>query len=663
MDASLRTNDSRAQRAVPALRYRPEVDGLRAIAVIFVILFHAGVPLAPGGFIGVDVFFVISGFLITSLLAQELQETGTIRLVGFWARRARRILPAAILVLFASLALAAPVLEPLQRVAALRDFAAAAVYILNWSLARRATDYFDIQTDPSLYLHYWSLSIEEQFYVVWPLLILAAVYFAAKAKRPPKLAALCIVITAASLAFCIYLTSRNQPLAFFSTFSRAWELSLGATVALVPLPHLSARVRQGLCGVGLVAILVAGIAFTETMAFPGAAALLPTVGTALILAGGRDVPIGGPIDKALGSTVPVYLGKRSYSWYLWHWPVILIGGAVFGSNPVTVTGFVIASLLLAALTYRFVEQPLRFSPYFTRSAIASVVAGVTVSLGAAGFALVAQKTFARPVILLSSGQKLDYREMWDDRPRIYEEKCLLRHTVTEYGPCIYGDPKGEKRIAFFGDSHAAAWFPALDKAAADTHSQLLVRTKAACPSMDIPVRSSALEGRAYHECAEWRESVLNELTSSKPGLVVLANSSSQEAVGHNGELLKASDKEEALMAGELAVVRRLLHSGISVVLLRDVPRMQVDPRECLLANPGHEEKCSWPKAKTKFPRGSYDDPRVLILDLTDAICPGAVCELVRDGMVVMRDKAHMTASFPLTLAPLFSPLFEDKGSP
>ena len=301
MDASVRLQDSSTKFTVPGLRYRPEVDGLRAIAVILVILFHAGLPLAPGGFVGVDVFFVISGFLITSLLAEELHETGTIRLVGFWARRARRILPAAILVLFASLALAAPALEPLQRVAALRDFAAAAVYILNWTLARRATDYFDTQTDPSLYLHYWSLSIEEQFYVVWPLLLLAAVYFASRWRRPPRFAALCIAITAASLLVSIYLTSRNQPLAFFSTFSRAWELSLGACVALLNLPPLSARVRHGLCAVGLIAILVAGIAFTETMTFPGIAALLPTLGTALILAAGRDVPIGSMLDKALGS--------------------------------------------------------------------------------------------------------------------------------------------------------------------------------------------------------------------------------------------------------------------------------------------------------------------------------------------------------------------------
>lgn len=657
MDASVRLVESSTKHAVTALRYRPEVDGLRAIAVILVILFHARLPLAPGGFVGVDVFFVVSGFLITGLLAQELQATGTVRLVGFWARRARRILPAAILVLFASLALAAPVLEPLQRVAALRDFAAAAVYILNWFLARRATDYFDIETDPSLYLHYWSLSIEEQFYVVWPLLILAAVFIASKYRRPPRLIALSIAVTAASFALCVYLSSRNQPLAFFGTLSRAWELSLGATVALIKLPHLSARVRARLCGVGLIAVLVAGAAFTESMTFPGAAVLLPTVGTALILAGGRDVPIGGPLDKALGSTVPVYLGKRSYSWYLWHWPVLLIGGAIFGSNPLTVTGLVVVSLLLADLTYRFVEQPFRISPYFTRNALASVVAGVTVSLGAAGFALLAQKTFARPVILLSSGQKLDYREMWDDRPRIYEERCLLRHTVTEDGPCTYGDPTGKKRIVLFGDSHAAAWFPALDKAAADAHWQLLVRAKASCPSMDIPVWSTALN-RAYHECTEWRENVLKEVAASKPEIVVLANSSSQDVMDHHGELLDSNDKEEAQLAGELAVVRRLLQSGTSVVLLHGAPPMPVDPRQCLLANPGHEEKCSWPKVKTRFPRGSYDDPRVLNFDLTAAICPGAVCELVRDGMIVMRDKAHMTASFPLSLAPLFKPLFD-----
>ncbi len=661
MDASVRLDESRTKHTVPRLRYRPEVDGLRAIAVIFVILFHAGVPFAPGGFIGVDVFFVISGFLITSLLVQELHETGTIRLVGFWARRARRILPAAILVLFVSLAFAAPVLEPLQRVAALRDFAAAAVYILNWTLARRATDYFNTETEPSLYLHYWSLSIEEQFYVVWPLLILGAVFLASRRNRQPKLAALCIAITVVSLAFCIYLTARAQPLAFFNTFSRAWELSLGATVALISLPALSARVRQGLCGIGLIAILVAGVTFTHTMTFPGVAALLPTVGTALILAAGRDVPIGGPLDKALSSTLPVYLGKRSYSWYLWHWPVLLLGGAVFGSNPLIVAELVIVSLLLAILTYRFIEQPFRLSPYFKRHAVASVVAGATLSLGAAGFALLAKETFARPVILLSSGQTLGYSEIWDDRPRVYDDRCLLRHADTELRPCIYGDRKGGKRVVLFGDSHAAAWFPALDKAAADAGWQLVVRTKAACPSIEAPIWSTALN-RLYRECAEWRETVLQDLVASKPDIVVLTNASSQAVASESGEMRASNDTEPAQLAGERAVVQRLLQAGSRVVLLRDLPTMPRDPRECLLANPGHEEKCAWPKRKTRFPRGAYDDPRVTALDLTDAICPGTVCELVRDGMIVMRDKSHMTESFPLTLAPRFEALLKDDQS-
>ena len=170
-------------------------------------------------------------------------------------------------------------------------------------------------------------------------------------------------------------------------------------------------------------------------------------------------------------------------------------------------------------------------------------------------------------------------------------------------------------------------------------------------------------GRAYRECAEWRGNVLKELASLKPEVVVLANSASQEATDQNRELLKSKDNEKAQMAGELAVVQRLVQSGTSVVLLRGVPTMSVDPRECLLANPGHEEKCTWSKVKSRFPRGSYEDPRVVILDLTDAICAGTVCELVRDGKIVMRDKAHMTASFPLSLAPLFKPLFEDKGRP
>ncbi len=452
VDASPRSDDPRAEFVVPALRYRPEVDGLRAIAVIFVILFHAGFPLAPGGFIGVDVFFVISGFLITSLLAQELQETGTIRLVGFWARRARRILPAAILVLFASLAFAAPVLGPLQRVAALRDFAAAAVYILNWSLARRATDYFDIETDPSLFLHYWSLSIEEQFYVVWPLLILAAIFFAAKSGRQPRLAALCIAITAASLIFCIYLTSRNQPLAFFSTFSRAWELSLGATVALVRLPQLSARVRQGLCAAGFLAILVAGFTFIEFDDLPRRCGPSPDRGHRAHPRGRTRRSHRRTARQGAGLDGP-RLSRQA---------VLLLVPLALAGHPDWRRGFRIESGHRHRVRHRLFaascgDLSLRRAAY-ALCALLHAQRGCFRGGGRDGIARSGRFCVARAADIRPAGHPAEQRSEaglpTSSEPTgraLVEPKCLLRHRDTDPAPCIYGDPKGTKRIVLFGD--------------------------------------------------------------------------------------------------------------------------------------------------------------------------------------------------------------------
>ena len=229
--------------APPRLRYRAEIDGLRALAVFLVVLFHAGFWGAPGGFVGVDVFFVISGYLITSLLLRELEERGTIRLMDFWARRVRRILPAGVLVLCASLVGAAIFLPPALESRAAKELPAAALYFINWRLADKAVDYFADNTEPSLFLQYWSLAIEEQFYAVWPLIVILISIVAVRFFRNTALARVlmwtAIAITLMSFGTCLYLTGHNQPYAFFGTFSRAWQLGVGATIALLPLVSIN----------------------------------------------------------------------------------------------------------------------------------------------------------------------------------------------------------------------------------------------------------------------------------------------------------------------------------------------------------------------------------------------------------------------------------------
>ena len=653
------TIDQRQQGSASLrLRYRAEIDGLRAVAVSLVVLFHAGFGGTPGGYVGVDVFYVISGYLITSLLMRELDARGTIRLLDFWGRRMRRILPAGVLVLCVSLIGATALLPPLRASDAAHDLPAAALYVINWRLADKAVDYFAAETEPSVYLQYWSLAIEEQFYAVWPLLVLGVALLAFRFSRKPAPAQrvvlwTAIVISLISFAVCLALTRENQPYAFFGTFSRAWQLGLGAIIGLAPHVTMGSRLRRTLALLGLSAILAAGLLFTRETPYPGFAALLPTVGTAAIIFAVREQDLGGAIGAGLRSSPLVHVGKWSYSWYLWHWPVLVLGTAVLGApTPIALGLLVLASLLLACLTYYTVEQPARFWPYLTSSPGRSVAAGLALSLGAAGLALLAQATFAKPTIILSTGTRLNAEAVRDDKTK----DCLLSHAETSTDEdCTFGDPSNSKQAVLFGDSHAAALLPAIKRAAETAGWTLLVRTKASCPSIDVATWSVQLN-RAYEECSAWRAAVLAELARLDPEVIVLANMPSVPGLD---KTQSGASPHETLLKGETSLVDGLLKTTRArIVLVKDVPQSPRDPVTCLAGSPGNEAACAWPRRKAAaYPRATYDgNKRVTVLDLNDAVCPQGTCGAVQNGLVVMRDSHHLTASFAATLAPRFEAL-------
>ena len=330
------------------------------MAVVLVVLFHADLLGVTGGFVGVDVFFVISGYLITSLLIRERLLTGTISLRDFYARRVRRLIPASALVLvatlLASLVLAPPLLVP--QIA--RDATAAALYVSNLSFAAQATDYFAAGSAPSPVLHYWSLGVEEQYYLLWPAIILLTTRGARQPVR--RIGAAVVAIFALSLGFAAWLAGASLPWAFFSLPSRAWELALGGMLAVAE-PQLRRLPRRGAAGAawaGLAMIAASGFLLTGASAFPGAAALLPTVGAALVIGGGVGAAASGP-GRLLGATVPRFLGRISYSIYLWHWPLLVLPALALGAPLPLVAriGLALAAVPLAAATTRLVEDPLR----------------------------------------------------------------------------------------------------------------------------------------------------------------------------------------------------------------------------------------------------------------------------------------------------------------
>ena len=361
----------RAAGPLPAMTSRADIQGLRALAVLFVVLGHAGLLGVTGGYVGVDVFFVLSGFLITSILLHEATRRGSLSLVGFYAKRARRILPAATLALIGT-AIAATVIVPYVRAEAiLKDVAWSALFAANIHFGDARTDYFAANQPPSPVQHYWSLAVEEQFYLVWPALIVGALIVGARRspstvrRRVPALAIAVAVLSVLSLVWSIAQTQTHPAAAYFSTPARCWELGTGALLAFFgqSLPRLSKRLRSLVAAVGLGMVLTAGFTFTEATPVPGYHMLLPVLGTvALIAAGSGSTEATRPaVVRLLGKQPLRWIGDVSYGFYLWHWPFLILGQAYVGHSLdlTTRVALIGGALMLAWISYELLENPIR----------------------------------------------------------------------------------------------------------------------------------------------------------------------------------------------------------------------------------------------------------------------------------------------------------------
>ena len=367
------------------LRYRGDIEGLRAVAILLVVAAHAGVPWLAGGFVGVDVFFVLSGYLITGVLLGELGKTGHLQFANFYARRFRRLLPALLVMLAGAGAVAVIALPPSAQGDQAMAAATASAWLSNIHFAMAKLDYFSPGAAGNLFLHTWSLGVEEQFYLVWPALILWSFHRWAKGNSTPRdkirrLKVTMIVITTVSLAGCVVLTYSSPQIAFYTMPLRAWQFGIGALVWLYfgdPTENersdgasgLSASACHWLGWSGLGAVLLAALWFDVNSSYPGWRSMLPTFGAAAIIAAGARSATTG-IPRALSSKPLQAIGRVSYSWYLWHWPVLLLGGVLLSTGgPVFRAALVAASFLLAVASYRWIESPIRHqaSPYWRRS--------------------------------------------------------------------------------------------------------------------------------------------------------------------------------------------------------------------------------------------------------------------------------------------------------
>jgi peptidoglycan/LPS O-acetylase OafA/YrhL len=712
--------DDRTARG-PLDGFRPDLEGLRAVAVVLVVLYHASVPGFSGGYVGVDVFFVLSGFLITGLLLREARRSGTISLPNFYARRARRLLPASALVLVITLVASVVMMPPLRVPDVSGDAAAAALYVSNIRFALQATDYLQAEAAPSPLLHFWSLGVEEQFYIFWPAIVLLVVRARGNLARRIGIAA--AVIAAASLGLSLWLTVVNQPWAFFSLPTRAWELGLGALLAVGAgqLSRVPDRPAAIAAWVGLGMVVVSGVLMSTATPFPGVAALVPTLGSALFIAGGFRQSAIAP-GRWLSTAVPRFLGRISYSLYLWHWPVLILPAVALDIRlPWWARGsLVLLAVALAAVTQVLVEDPLRHGRWIGSLprrnlamagalsvivATASIGIGVsaTVVLGGTSTAAAAATTAAAderqlddvlgsstsnvrpaaetrdpgpssttasdgaPVVPpatlpptrggpVPSGLRPSLAAARDDKPITYDTGCHASLEDTVARICAYGDVGSPTTVVLLGDSHAASWFPAVERLTSERGWRLLNLTKSACGAFDLR-RWNGIVKREYTECTAWRESALRLIEKERPALVLVAESRKGEIIGQAGVTpLTSVEGQAAWRAGAARSLERLGHAADHVVVIGDTPRSDYDVPVCLSDHQADILACATPFGRAVDTAWLAEEATAAAehgatyVDPTPWVCPSDPCPPVLGKFMVLRDEHHLSTPFSSALA-------------
>ncbi|WP_405897837.1 SGNH hydrolase domain-containing protein [Streptomyces sp. NBC_00727] len=666
-------------------RFRPDIEGLRAFAVLAVLAFHASVPGLAGGFVGVDVFLVISGYLITGLLVREAVTTGRVRLGEFFSRRARRLLPSAAVVLVAVAAAGAWLTVPLRRTDLENDVVAAALSVANWRFVHQRTDYLAAGQDESPLLHFWSLAVEEQFYLCWgPLLALLALLTARAVRRGralrPVAVAVTAVLTLVSFALALRWTGDSVSLAYLGTPSRVWQFGVGALLALLPWHLLPGpRVLRLLCGwAGAGALVWCVLRYDASTPYPGYAALVPALATAaVLLAGapgrGTESPARLGVGRLLGLRGPRAVGRLSYTLYLWHWPVLVLAEARFGTLgwPARVA-LTAASVLPALATRHWVERPLRHSRTVSELprrglalGVASVVIPVVLALvvGTTTLRLLGPATpvdlkglppgaVTGPALLARTGARTGGGPIVPNPVQARQSfppdgACEVAPEVTSSPPCLFGAVDSPDRVVLLGDSHAGQWFSPLLSLAAERGWALQELVKQGCPLPELSVVNPQL-GRAYHECDTWRADSLARLAEGpKPRLIVVSS------------LNRYTDDERALLRGWERTLKPLRALGVPIVYVEDTPVPGRDVPACVSGHLADPEACAFDRKKSRWPdplarkAAAGGLPGVRSVSVNPVLCPaaGPTCPAVLDRVLLYRDDTHLTDVAAVVLAP------------
>ncbi len=672
---------------------RADIQAFRAVAVLLVVVFHLWPTRLPGGYIGVDVFFVISGFLITSHLARELAQRGKVSLGKFYAARIRRLIPASFTVLMVTGLAVFFLLPPTTMQIELRQLVSSVFYLQNWQLAAEASDYLGSQNGATAVRHFWSMSAEEQFYLFWPLLLMLAALFARRRGKTPLRAALKAIgaVTLLSLLFSIWFTAVAPAAAYYITPTRVWEFGAGAILAIFqtlrPSSEESATspVRQLFerlsLPVGAVILISSGFLLTAATPFPSFWALLPVAASILLLIGGPTSKPGGWLSRAMEFRPVQQVGNLSYGIYLWHWPLIVLVPRLvpFDKFGILRVGIIFASIALAYLTKRFIQDPIRYSPKvvalgmkkaLTALLVASLVIATPAVATGGGLATAAKNDIAGSVAVLRDQSNclgvralvFSFRCPINNGKTLYPSQqamltdtgigytCYVQQPADDLKICNYGEvKKPKKRIAIVGDSHAAMMLALLNTEAKVRGWQLTTFVGRGC------LWSTVAVDNLTDPCHDRIAKTSSNLLGSHFDAVILVSRRSPEFT--NGLLRNNFDAAPMQWA-------QVTKTGTKLIVVSDNPMVPLNQVDCVQAATDlvkARSVCTFSQHDGYAPDDSAyrtamsaGVKNLYRLDTAKYFCVKHRCPMIIGDVVVYRDRDHITASYGYTLGPVIA---------
>ena len=669
-------------------RFRPDIQGLRAIAVLLVVFYHAGLGALSGGYVGVDVFFVISGFVITGVLLRERESSDTTSLLSFYGRRSRRIIPAATIVVAVTVVATYVVLGVFNGNETAIDARWTAIFLANFHFASEGTNYLSAQQPPSALLNFWSLAVEEQFYLVYPTVFLLILAIRTRMSPYVRLIIGLVAIIVASFALSVLQTSSDPTVAYFSPFTRAWELALGALIAVSTkwLLHVPKVVGAAMTWVGLAAIGFAALDFNGHTSYPGSVAAVPVVGAGLLIAGGVSTPHWAA-ESILKRAPLQWFGKLSYSIYLWHWPILILAAYAAGktSLPFGQNAFwLVVALAASVVTFHLVENPIRHATFPKFGRWAPIGLGVLLIVGTLGLATIelnahggqsapksgkappvkftVAKSEAEVVGLVRNAPKIQSlpSDLTPSLPDVFidwggpESSCFPTSGQASIPACVFGDLKASRTMVLYGDSHAGMWFQAMEIMGIVTHWKVVYLGKGYCPANMLPYQDPPDFGPTYGEysvCDRWHQFAINRINQINPQLVVIT----QEVRGKpDGAAYSATQWQQGLES----TFKDLHVPSNRIVVVGNIPSLPQSGPQCLARHRTDVQACSAPVSASWRQYANAEEAAATsvgasYINLLPWFC-STTCTAVIGKYEVYWDDHHITGAYSIFLAGVLS---------